>query len=180
MTKGVTHSRREQFIQLMVDVVTSDDMIRVYKACFPNCKKDTSARSACYRMLQDVELVRAIDKLKQEKEEAYKKARQKELERQTRERIVTELQLDAKMSDIVMGHHIRKKKVVVFNPVTKLHQTVTIDVEPDETAIIAAADKLYKRKGSYAEKKIKHEVGDSFIEIMKQVTARKNKANVSS
>lgn len=179
MTKGIVHARREKFIRLMVPVTTAAEMIEVYKECFPTCKKDASARSACYRMLQDVEIVAAIDKLKQEQEGMLRDAKRKEIERMAKEQVASETQLDAVLSAIALGSRTRKKKVVVFNPAAKVHQTVTVEEEPDETDIIGAANLLYKRKGSFAEKKIKHEMGDSFIEVMKRVTAAKNKPDVS-
>lgn len=159
----------------MVPVTTAAEMIAVYKECFPNCKKDASARSACYRMLQDVDIVAAIDKLKQEKEEALKKARQKEIERLAREQIATETEIDAVVSNIATGKRIRKKNLIVWNPSTKKHETLTVEVEPDENAIIAAADKLYKRKGSYPVVKVQHDVGDNFIELLKVIGQRKSK-----
>lgn len=181
MTKGIIHARREKFVRLMVDVSTAVDMIRVYKECFPNCKKDASARSACYRMLQDVDIVAAIDKLKQEKEEALKKAKQKEIERLAREAVITETQIDAKLSSIVMGTDIRKKKIAAFNPKTGQFHSGTIDETPDQKTAVAAANLLYKRKGAFAEKKIKHEMGDSFIEALKNISKLKaEKANVQS
>jgi gamma-glutamylcyclotransferase (GGCT)/AIG2-like uncharacterized protein YtfP len=180
MTKGVIHARREKFIRLMVPVTTAEEMIAVYKECFPRCIKDSSARVACYRLLQDTELVAAIDKLKQEEESARKRARQREIETQARQQVVTEIELDAVLSNIATGKLVRKKKIVVYNPVEKKHQQVTVDIEPDENARIAAADKLYKRKGSYASKKIMHEAGDNFIEVLKALSTRKiqQEANV--
>lgn len=178
MTKGIIQARREKFVKLMVPVTTAEEMIAVYKACFPNCKKDASARSACYRMLQDVEIVAAIDKLKQEEEAALKAAKQKEIERQARALVATEVELDAVLSQIATGKRTRKKKVLVFNPVEKKHQAVTVETEPDENAMIAAADKLYKRKGSYAAAKVQHEAGDGFIELLKSVTIRKKEEHV--
>lgn len=175
MTKGVTGSRREKFIRLMVNVTEASEMIAVYKACYPRCIKDTSARVACYRMLQDSEIVAAIDKLKQEKEEQYKKARQKEIEKLAKEQVVTEVQLDAVLSQIALGNYRKTKKVLAFNKSTSLFHSADVVEQPDETAMIAAANLLYKRKGSFAEKKIKHEAGDSFIEAMKAISERKNK-----
>ena len=169
MTKGVIHHRRQLFIKTMIDVNTVAQMVLAYKSAYPVCKKDETARISAYRLLQDNTIVQAIDKLKQEKEEAIKKVKQKEIEKIAREQVASELQLDATLSQIALGRHRRKKKVVVFNPATKTHQTVTVEVEPDETAIIGASNLLYKRKGSFAEKKIRHELGDSFIEAMKKV-----------
>lgn len=175
MTKGIVAARREKFIKLMVNVTQASEMITVYKACFPNCISDKSARSACYRMLQDVDIVIAIDKLKQEKEEQYKKARQKEIEKLAKEQVVTEVQLDAVLSQIALGNYRKTKKVLAFNKSTSQFHSADVMEQPDETAMIAAANLLYKRKGSFAEKKIKHEAGDSFIEAMKAISERKNK-----
>jgi len=169
MTKGVIHHRRQLFIQAMIEVNTVAEMVRAYKSAYPVCKKDETARISAYRLLQDNTIVQAIDKLKREKEEAIKKAKLKEIERVAREQVASELQLDATLSQIALGIRRRNKKIVVFNPDTKKHQTVTVEVEPDETAVIGAANLLYKRKGSFAEKKIRHELGDSFIEAMKKV-----------
>lgn len=174
MTKGVVHERREKFIRLMVDVTTAKEMIAVYMACFPNCKKETSARSACYRMLHDDYIVKGIDALKKEKEEMIKRAQQKEIERQAREKVITEIQIDAKLSDIVMGHHKRKKKVAVYDAKAAAFRTGTIEEEPDHKAIISAATVLYRRKGSLTPEKIQHEAGDSFIEAMQALSAKRN------
>lgn len=158
----------------MVPVTTAAEMIEVYKACYPNCKKDTTARVNCYRLLQDTHIVAAIDKLKREQEDMLRSAKQKEIERLAKEQVASEIQLDGILSDIALGRRTRKKKVVVFNPAEKKHQTVTVEVEPEESAMIAAADKLYKRKGSYAAAKVQHEAGDGFIELLKAVTTKKH------
>lgn len=173
MTKGIIHSRREKFVSLMVEVTTGEQMIAVYKQCFPACKKDSSARASCYRMLQDDDIVTAIDKLKREKEAAIKKAKQKEIERLAKDQVISEVQIDAKLSEIVVGKYVRRRKVVVFNPDLKKHETITVEEEPSERAIISAAKGLYDRFGSYADKTVKHEMGDSFIEMLKEISRNK-------
>lgn len=173
MTKGVVDSRRKKLIRLMVEVDDVPGMIAAYKAVFTTCKKDTSARVNCYRLLQEPDFVAAIDKLKQEREDALKKARQKEIERIAKEQVVSEIQLDAVVSQIAMGTFKRKKIVTAFNKTAGTFHKAEIEEAPDETAMIAAANILYKRKGSFAPTQIQHEAGDGFIEMLKALSGKK-------
>lgn len=173
MTKGSTNARLEKFIRLMVPVTEVADMIAVYKDCFPNCKKDSSARVGAYALLQKPDVVAAIDALKRENEEMLKKAKQKEIERLAKEQVVSELQLDAVLSQIAMGTYKRKKVVTAFNKTSGTFHRADVEETPDETAMIAAANTLYKRKGSFAPTQIQHEAGDGFIEMLKALSLKR-------
>ena len=180
MIKGAIQARRDKFVKEMIAYGSESvaTMIRAYKASFAQCKSDETARTSGYRLIQDPHIKDAITKGLQLKEEALQKAKKKEIERQAREQVVSETQIDAKLSAIVLGTHKRKKIVVKYDPSDKKFMKTTLEEDPDETAMVAAANLLYKRKGSYAEKKIKHEMGDSFIEALKLISQRKNKIDV--
>lgn len=176
MIKGSIQAKRDHFIRNMIDYGHKDvpGMTRAYKEAYPACKKDETARVGGYRLLQDKDIVEAIDRGLKEKEEALKRARQKEIERIAREQVVSEVQIDAVLSSIVAGTRKKKKSVVVYDRVDKNFKKYTEDVEPDETAIVAAANLLYKRKGSFAPTQLQHEAGDSFIEMMKALSEKRN------
>jgi len=154
MKNGVVARRREKFIKLMVNAVGPDDMIKIYKSIWPTCKKDSTARVQAYKLLQNPDISNAIEGLRREKEEIIKAAQKKEIERIAIEQIISENVIDAKLSSIVTGAFVRKRKVAAFNATTKQWHVGTVEEEPDESAIVAAARQLYKRKGSYAPIKI--------------------------
>lgn len=179
MTKGSTDAKRQKFIREMVTVETVAGMIVAYKKAYVTCKKDETARVNAYKLLQIPAIVQAIDKLKVAREELLNEARKKEIEKIAREQVISETQIDAKLSSIIAGTFKRKKKLAAFDRDTGKWHIGTVEEEPDDTAVVSAANLLYKRKGSFAEKKIKHEMGDSFIEMLKVVTAKKQKESVS-
>jgi phage terminase small subunit len=174
MIHGAIQAKKDMFIKLMIDggYLTVPGMIQSYKAAYPNCKKDETARVGGYRLLQDKNIVEAIDRGVKEKEEALKRARQKEIDRIAREQVVTEIQVDAVLSSIVTGSRKKKRSVVVYDRVDKAFKKHVLDEEPDEAAIVAAANLLYKRKGSFAPTQLQHEAGDSFIEMMKALSEK--------
>lgn len=176
MTRGSVQARWDLFIKHMIEYgsVSVPDMIRAYKVAYPACKKDETARTSAYKLLQHSDIVAAIDRGLKEKEDALKRARQKEIERIAREQVITETQIDAVLSNIVTGTLKKKRSTVVYDRVDKNFKKYTEDVEPDETARVAAANLLYKRKGSFAPTQLQHEAGDSFIEMMKALSAKRN------
>lgn len=149
MKFSTVEEKRKVFIDAMIDAENIQQQIAAYKKAYPKCKTDKSARVRCYKMLQTVEILDAIKKGKQEKEETIKAARKQKLIETAREAIAHELELDAILSAIALGKYTRKRKIPVFNRESKVFEIVSIEENPTETDIIAAADKLYKRKGSY-------------------------------
>lgn len=152
--------------------------IAAYKDAYPTCKKDETARTASYRLLQDRTIWEAIDKGLAEKEEIVKKARQRQIEKMAAEQVISEVQIDAKLSSIVIGQHKTKRKVAAFDKDSLSWYTETIEEEADEKTIVKAADLLYKRKGSYADTKIKHEPSDAFIAALQVISSRKDTGDV--
>lgn len=149
MKFSTVEAKRKLFIQGMIEAENLQQQIAAYKKAYPSCKSDKSARVRCYKMLQTIDILDAIKKGKQEKEETIKEARKQERIKIAREGVAHELELDAILSSIALGTYTRKRKVPVFNKISKVFELVSIEENPTETDIIAAADKLYKRKGSY-------------------------------
>lgn len=149
MKHSTVEERKEIFIKRMIDASSLPEQIAAYKKAYPTCKTDNGARVNCYRLLQDDKISDAIKKGKQEKEEIIKEAKKQERIRIAREGVAHELELDAILSSIALGSYTRKRKIPVFNKESKVFEVVSIEEAPTETDIIAAADKLYKRKGSY-------------------------------
>lgn len=178
MTKGSVEARRQAFIKAMVPVESVAGMIEAYKKAYPTCKKDSTARVNAYVLLQNPDIVRAIDDLKREREAVIVKAQKEEIERLARAEIVSQAQLEAKLSKIAMGTFRRKRVIAAVD--TKNGKIIKAEVEeaPTETDMISAADKLFKIKGAYAPEKQVHEAGDSFLEAMKALHARKPKKDV--
>ncbi|MBN8852240.1 MAG: hypothetical protein BGO55_00660 [Sphingobacteriales bacterium 50-39] len=176
-TKPLT-LRHQRFIKLMIEVVDLQGQIKAYQKCFPNCKKRAAAETASYRLLKNVQIREAIDAGKREKEETIREAKRQERIRLAQEQVAHEFELDAILSSIATGTRTRKKKAAIWNPENKKFEIIVIEEEPTETDIISAADKLYKRKGSYAPTTLKHEGGDAFLQYMKEVAALKKEANV--
>lgn len=176
MIKGSIQAKRDHFIRNMIEYGHQDvpGMIRAYKEAYPACKKDETARTGGYRLIQDKDIVDAIDRGLKEKEEALKRARQKEIERIAREQVVSETEIDAVLSSIVTGSLKKKRSTIVYDRIDKNFKKYTEDVEPDEAARVAAANLLYKRKGSFAPTQLQHEAGDSFIEMMKALSQKRN------
>ncbi len=179
MLKGSIQAMRDRFVKEMIDYGSQSvaDMIRAYKTAYPRCTKDETARVGSYKLLQVDTIVAAIDKGLREKEEAIRSAKAKEIERIAREQVVSETQIDARLSAIVMGTHRKKRNVVAFNKETKKFHKIVLEEEPDESAMVAAANLLFKRKGSFAVTGVKHELGDGFIEALKQISQRNQKDN---
>jgi len=147
----------------MIDVTDLAGQIKVYKKVYPNCKKKDAAIASSYKLLEKPEIKSIIEAGRREKEDTIREAVKNERIKRAQEQIAHEFELDAAMSRIALGVHRRKKKVVVYNPDKKSHETMDVEEEPTETDQISAADKLYKRKGSYAATTVKHEGGDSFL-----------------
>lgn len=175
MLKGSIQARRDRFIKGMIDYGSQSvaDMVRAYKLAYPQCQKDETARVSAYKLLQVSTVWQAIDKGLKEKEEAIRSAKAKEIERIAREQIISETQIDARLSAIVMGTHRKKRNVVAFNKETKQFHKMVLEEEPDESAMVAAANLLFKRKGSFAPVGVKHEAGDSFVEILKKLSEKR-------
>lgn len=180
MTKGSIDAKRQIFIKEMVPVTNVAGMIEAYKKAYPTCKKDTTARVGAYALLQNPDIVRAIDDLKKEREAIIKKAQIEAIQQQAREQIVTQTELEAQLSKIAMGRFSRKRVIAAVD--IKNGKIIKAEVEesPTETDMISAADKLLKIKGAYAPDRQVHEAGDSFIEVLKTLGARKTKKNVST
>lgn len=178
MTKGVIAHRRTIFITAMISANTIEDQIAAYMKAFPQCKKRETARVGSYKLLQDVTVSRAIEDGKRKIEDEKQAAEREERIRIAKAQVAHEFELDAQLSKIALGIHKRKVKRPVTNRETKKIEVVVIEEEPSETDMIAAADKLYRRKGSYAPTTLKHEGGDTFLEFMKEVAKSKQSGNV--
>lgn len=174
MLQGAVKARRDNFIKEMIAYGSQsvENMIKAYKASYPSCKSDVTARTSGYRLIQDPYVMNAITVGLQEKEEAIKRARQKEIERLAKEQVATEIELDAQLSQIALGRHVRKKKVAAFNKEGQL-LVGTVDEVPSGTEMIAATNLLFKRKGSFAPIGVKHEAGDSFVEALKLISQKR-------
>jgi mannitol-specific phosphotransferase system IIBC component len=122
--------------------------------------------------------VKAIDDGLKKKEEVIRKAQHEEIEKQARGQIVSQTQIEAVLSSIAMGTFKRKKMIAAIDVKSKKVITGEIEEVPTETDMISAADKLLKVKGAYAKDNVvKHEVGDTFLELMK-ARAKRKKENV--
>ncbi|HEY4207994.1 MAG TPA: hypothetical protein VGM31_14320 [Puia sp.] len=166
--------KREKFGKLMIDVTDLEGQIKAYKKVYPTCKKKAAAIASSYKLLENAEVKAIIDAGKREKEDTIREAVKAERIKKAQEMVAHEFELDAQMSNIAMGRHRRKKKTPIFNPAEKKFQIVEVDEEPTETDMIQAADKLYKRKGSYAATTVKHEGGDTFINFFAQLATVHN------
>lgn len=175
MVKGAIYARREKFIKLMVTVEDVAGMIKAYKEAYPACKKDETARVSAYRLLQQSTIVREIDRLKKKREAQLEEARRAEIQRIAREQVATELEVDAAMSLIATGRYRQKRLVVKYDAQKQEFVEKVVDEGPDPSAMVSAADKLYKRKGSYKPLTVQHEGGDTFIEFMKTLAKTSNK-----
>lgn len=154
------------------EMILHGDQAKAYSKAYPNASRATSEKNS-YRLLQNATIKNRIEQGLTEKETAIKKARLEEIEKLAKDQVISEIQIDAKLSAIVMGSLIFKRTVVAFNKTTGQFHKAVIEEEPGPAEIIAAANLLYKRKGSYAERKIRHQVGDSFIEMLKELSKKK-------
>ncbi|MFN3341888.1 MAG: hypothetical protein ACK40M_04280 [Flavobacteriales bacterium] len=175
MLKGSKDARRKKFIKLMVAVDDIKGMIEAYKMSYPTCKKDETARVGAYVLLRDPTIVAEIDRLKKKREELIAEAEREEIQRLAKQRIASEAELDAVLSDIALGKYRQPTTVVKYDSREGRFVTYNVDEAPDPAAMASAADKLYKRKGSYKPVTIQHEGGDTFIEFMKSLANVKNK-----
>lgn len=178
MTKGVVQARIEAFIKAMVPVDSVAGLIAAYKKAYPNVKKDETARVNGYRLLRDATIVKAIDDLKKEREQLIEKVQKEEIERMARKQIVSQVQIEAMLSNVAMGKFKRKRVIAAVDVRNGKIIKAEVEESPTETDMISAADKLLKIKGAYAPDKQVHEAGDSFIEIMKAITSKKHKPDV--
>lgn len=146
-----TNNRRHQvFIDQMI---LHNDAIKAYKAAYPNCKKDTTARVNSYKLLQITTIAAQIATGLEENRRVVHEARRKQLEKEAQENVISEAEVDAVLSKIITGEMEQEKKAVVYNRDKGKFETVTYFEKPDATQRINAADKYYKRKGSYAPSK---------------------------
>lgn len=171
MKISTTARRRGIFIEEMIKDSSPENQIRAYMKAYPDCKNKNSARTASHRLLLDVSVAKAISdglqRLQEEKEAAAREAR---LEL-ARKEVADIVELDAELSRIALGKTRRKIRRPVWNKEKQTYEIIAIEEEPSETDRIAAADKLYRRKGSYAPTTMKHQTDDSFIAFMKAVSA---------
>jgi hypothetical protein len=179
MIKGSIDARKKLFIREMINGGTESvaRMIIAYKKAYPQCKKDESARSSGYRLIQEVAVQQAITKGMQQREEMMKAAQAKEIQRIAAEQIASQTQIEAKLSQIALGTHKRKRVIAGIDIKSGKIVKGEIDEQPSERDMVAAADKLLRIKGSYAKDNVvKHEAGDTWIEAMK-LLAKKKKEN---
>lgn len=107
---------------------------------------------------------------KKNREIQISKIKDKNLLKKAKKEIISEIELDAILSGIARGTIIKKKTIPEFNNITNKYTMVTIDEEPSHYERILAADKLYKRKGSYDALRVKHEGSagaDLFLKFLK-------------
>jgi|GEM_PF-4505703 len=175
MIKGSIVAKRKKFIKEMIPVDTVAGMIEAYKKAYPTCKKDSTARVGAYLLLQNPDILKAIDEGKKELEAKIKKAQDEEIQRMAKEEIMSVLEIRAMLSRIAKGSFKRKKVVAAINTTTGKVFKAEIEEAPTETDMISAADKLLKVSGAYAPEKQIHEAGDSFIDMMKMITSKKRK-----
>lgn len=175
MTKGSIDAKRKIFIREMIIAESVAGAISAYKKAYPQCKSNESARVGAYRLLQNVTIVQAIDKGKQEREEQIKRAQHDELQRIAREQIVSQTQLEAVLSQIATGKFTRKRIIAAIDVKSGKLIKADVDESPTETDMISAADKLLRVKGAYAPEKVQHEAGDTWIEAMKALAQQKDK-----
>lgn len=141
--------KQEIFIQGMIEAGSIQEQIAAYKKAYPTCKTDSGARVNCYKLLQITTILEAIKKGKREKEDALNEFKKKERIRLAQAEIAHEAELDANLSSIALGNHTFKRRIPVFNKMSNKYEVLTVEVGPTGFEMIAAADKLYKRKGSY-------------------------------
>jgi hypothetical protein len=158
-----------RFAKLMVDVTDMNGQVKAYRTVFPNCKTKNTAISNSYKLLKKPEVLEVIHKCRREKEEQIADAAKQERIRLAKLAVAHEFELDAVLSGIAMKRQTRKKQVPVYNPDKKVHEMIVIEEEPSESDQIQAADKLYKRKGSYAPTKLQHDGTDSFLNFFAQL-----------
>lgn len=175
MLKGSMDAKKKRFIKAMVKVDSVEGLIKAYMHAYPTCKKETSARVGGYRLLQDPAVWAEIDRLKRKREQEIEEARKQEIQRIAKEQIATEVEIDAAMSMIATGRFRQKKLITKYDSKDQEFKQIEVDEAPDPAAMASAADKLYKRKGSYKPVTIQHEGGDSFIDFMKGLATITNK-----
>lgn len=175
MTKGATQLKWDKFVRNMIDYGSQSvaDLIRAYRDAYPTCKKDSTARVGGYALLQKPEIVQAIENGLHEKEAMYQKARQRAIEKAAKEQVITELEVDATISQLILGNVKRKRKIAAFDKETKKFHIAEVEEGPDHAALVSAANLFYKRRGSFPPVGVKHEVGDSFIEALKALSQKK-------
>ncbi len=127
------------------------------------------------------ELFREIDNYKQNLYDLATKTQAEEMEKLVRDRIATQIELEAMLSEIAMGRFLRKRIVTGIDVKSGKIVKGEIEETPTESEMISAADKLLKIKGAYArDNVVKHEAGDTFIEALKAISQRKKKGGVQS
>ncbi|MFN8291609.1 MAG: terminase small subunit [Chitinophagaceae bacterium] len=150
------------------EMILHNDQLRAYKAAYHGVSDATAAANS-YRLLKNAIVSDAIQKGLDEKEEVVRRVRLEETERLAREQIVTETQLDAQLSMIAIGKAKVTRKVSAFNKEGKLLVS-TIEDSPSFSEMVSAINLLFKRKGSYAPMGMKHEAGDSFVEMLRTLS----------
>jgi hypothetical protein len=145
-----SEKRRQLFINLMIDAGSPEEELQAYRTAYPGKKSNKTVMTNSGRLLKIAEISDAINKGKREREEEMNEIRKQERIRIAKEQVAHETEIDAKLSQIALGTFRRKRKVPAYNRKTKVIEIVVIEEEPSETDIVAAADKLYRRKGSYA------------------------------
>lgn len=166
---STTKRKHKIFIE---QLIIHGDQVKAYQAAYPKVSEVT-ARKNSYRLLQNANISAKVREGVEEKEQIIKRAQREEIERLARDQVISETQIDATLSSIITGSFRQFKKVVVWNPEKKVHQTITVEVAPDASDVVAAANLLFKRKGSFAPTRLQHEAGDSFIDMMKALSAKK-------
>jgi hypothetical protein len=174
---GSVQTRYNVFIREMVKADSVEQAMAAYKKAYPTCKKDESARTGVYRLLQDKTILRAIDERKQRREAAIEKAQLEEIERIARRDIASRNQLEAVLSKIALGKQTRLRKFAHYSTDEKKWVYGEVEEMPSETDQVAAADKLFKVKGAYAPLAVKHDADDAFIAILKAIGTSKKESN---
>jgi mannitol-specific phosphotransferase system IIBC component len=121
---------------------------------------------SAYNLLQNPDIVKAIDDDLKKKEEVIRKAQHEEIEKQARGQIVSQTQIEAVLSSIAMGTFKRKKMIAAIDVKSKKVITGEIEEVPTETDMISAAEGQKKKRKCSARRPLRYGTNMSLTGII--------------
>ncbi|WP_430897656.1 MULTISPECIES: terminase small subunit [unclassified Paraflavitalea] len=138
------------------EYLASDDHIGAYQKAYPGSDRKLAATRG-KRLLNVAAIQKVISESRNRKKTLVNEVRDKEIIEAAKGSVISELEVDKVLSQIITGKHQVERVFIIRN------QPIKIKVGPEHNDILSAIDKYYKRYGSYAPNKVS--IADPFKDM---------------
>jgi len=144
--KKVEKKVKLEWIVFAQEYLASNDHIGAYMKAYKTDDRHNAATRG-KTLLKHPAIQQLLREPIERKATLVNEIREEEIIKAAKDRVISEMEVDAVLCDIILGKQMVKKTFVLRG------QLVKVDTEPDHSERIAAIDKYYRRFGSYAPEK---------------------------